>query len=102
MIKKSDLKIGWYLGQGRNANVAYWTGSTFLTIGKKFDQYTIKDEGLYEEGYCFKPLKRIAGSRVEQIDVTKDLTEQMKEANWIADLPDTDKGKVSDLERGIK
>ena len=72
MIKKKDLKKGWYIGKGRNANVAYWTGSTFLTIGKKFNHYVIKDEGLYEEGWCFNPLKRIAGSQIEQIDITKD------------------------------
>ena len=59
MIKKINLKLGWYQGIGRNANVALWTGTTFLTIGSKFNKDVIKDEGLYEEGYCFMPLKFI-------------------------------------------
>jgi hypothetical protein len=67
MINKKDLKPGWYIGVGRNANIAYWTGTTFLTIGRKFDTYVIKDEGLYEEGWCFEPELRIAGTKVEKI-----------------------------------
>jgi len=71
MIKKKDLKRGWYKGKGRNADIAYWTGSTFLTIGKKFGKYVIKDEGLKEYagqigfGCCFMPEERIADSRCE-------------------------------------
>lgn len=67
MIKKKDLKQGWYMGKGRNADIAYWEGTTFLTIGKKFGIYIIKDEGLYEEGYCFKPEKRIADTKIEPL-----------------------------------
>lgn len=67
MIKKEDLKKGWYRGEGRNADVAYWTGKTFLTIGNKFGEYIIKDEGLYEEGWCFKPLERIADTYIEPL-----------------------------------
>lgn len=59
MIKKENLKKGWYVGKGRNSNVAYWTGLTFLTIGKKFNSYIIKDEGLFKDGFCFKPEKLI-------------------------------------------
>ncbi len=65
MIKKSELCKGWYSGKGRNADIAYWTGTTFLTIGKRFDQYVIKDEGLYEDGFCFKPEKRLAKTKIE-------------------------------------
>jgi len=68
MIEKKDLKRGWYQGKGRNADVAYYNGSTFLTIGKKFGQYVIKDEGLFEEGYCFKPKRRIADTKIEPIN----------------------------------
>ena len=66
-IKKAKLKIGWYLGKGRNSDIAYWTGNTFLTIGKKFGEYIIKDEGLYEKGWCFNPLKRIAETKIEPL-----------------------------------
>lgn len=55
MIKKEDLHIGWYKGKGRNSNVAYWTGKTFLTIGRRFDNYNIKVEGHYDDGGCFQP-----------------------------------------------
>lgn len=65
MIPVKDLKRGWYIGEGRNANVAYWTGTTFLTIGSKFGEYIIKDEGAYEEGWCFKPFQRISGTKIE-------------------------------------
>lgn len=65
MIKKEDLKQGWYVGKDRNANVAYWTGSIFLTIGKKFGKYIIEDEGLWEEDWHFKPKYRIAGTKIE-------------------------------------
>ena len=61
-IKKKDLVWGWYKGKGRNSNVAFWTGETFLTIGPCFGDFSIKDEGLYKErGGCFSPLERIEG-----------------------------------------
>ena len=54
----------WYLGRGRNGNVARWTRMgtppmdrfTFLTIGMTFAQGCVKDEGYYgtAEG-CFQP-----------------------------------------------
>lgn len=59
MIKKKDLKQGWYKGKGRNSNVAFWTGCTFLTIGQTFERYRIKDEGHWKDGGCFKPEKFI-------------------------------------------
>ena len=58
-LSLEDLFPGWYVGRGRNANVAYWTGETFLTIGKQFDKYVIKDEGLMEHGGCFIPTERV-------------------------------------------
>lgn len=67
MINKSELKKGWYKGKGRNSNIAYWTGSTFLTIGKKFGHYVIKDEGLWEEGLCFKPEEKIENTKIETV-----------------------------------
>ena len=68
MIRKEDLKQGWYQGKGRNADIAYYNGFTFLTIGNKFGRYVIKDEGLFEEGYCFKPERRIADTKIEPIN----------------------------------
>jgi hypothetical protein len=53
----------WYVGRGRNANVALWARVgknpgrlTFLTIGFKFERPDVKDEGYYgpEDG-CFQP-----------------------------------------------
>lgn len=69
IIPESKLKIGWYSGKGRNADVAYWTGKTFLTIGRKFDQYLIKDEGYFVEmGFgCFQPLNRLCDTKVEKM-----------------------------------
>lgn len=67
MIKKEDLTKGWYKGKGRNANIAYWTGKTFLTIGNKFDKYCIKNEGLWEEGWCFLPKEKIADTKIERL-----------------------------------
>lgn len=77
-ISKKKLKIGWYYGIGRNSLIAYYTGLTFLTIGKKFNQYEIKDEGLYEEGRCFMPIKFLAESKIENVHL-KDLNKNMKE-----------------------
>lgn len=60
IIKKEKLKKGrWYSGIGRNSNTALWTGKTFITLGKYYDYYEIKDEGLYEDGGCFIPKKLI-------------------------------------------
>lgn len=60
IIKKEKLKKGrWYVGTGRNSNIALWTGETFITLGKYYDYYRIKDEGLYKNGGCFIPIKLI-------------------------------------------
>lgn len=69
MIPETELTKGWYRGQGRNSDIAYWTGSTFLTIGKKFGKYGIKDEGYcLEKGFsCFKPDERIADTKIEPL-----------------------------------
>jgi len=53
-IPKSKLKRGWYKGLGRNSHVAYWTGKTFLTIGR-----TEIGVGMKIEGDCFIPQERI-------------------------------------------
>lgn len=62
-IPKDKLIDGrWYVGRGRNANVARWTRMgdtdrfTFLTVGMTFKQGVVKDEGYYEatDG-CFQP-----------------------------------------------
>jgi len=58
----------WYAGRGRNANVALWgrigkgdkSRLTFLTIGFRFHQPDVKDEGYYgAEAGCFQPFKLI-------------------------------------------
>jgi hypothetical protein len=56
-IPKSQLvKDRWYVGRGRNGNVALWDGQEFLTIGFKFDEAVVKREPYYEENSgCFQP-----------------------------------------------
>ena len=77
LIPQDKLVEGrWYVGRGRNANVALWVRIgknpgrlTFLTIGFKFHQPDVKDEGYYgpEEG-CFQPFAVIAeGTVVESV-----------------------------------
>ncbi len=68
IIKKKDLKRDhWYSGEGRNANIAIWTGETFLTIGRRFDEYSIKDEGHWDDGKCFRPNKELDYHRVGKL-----------------------------------
>jgi len=53
----------WYVGRGRNANVALWgpvtrghVRLTFLTIGHNMQGATLKDEGYFANtGGCFQP-----------------------------------------------
>lgn len=70
MIPIEKLKKGWYSGKGRNANIAYWTGETFLTIGKRYNKYIIKDEGYFVGmGFgCFQPITRISDTKVEPLN----------------------------------
>lgn len=61
------LENRWYAGRGRNANVALWAHigdrHTFLTIGFKFGQPVVKDEGYWRDEHapgcgalgCFQP-----------------------------------------------
>ena len=66
-IPKEELIEGrWYVGRGRNANVALWCRIgdrfTFLTIGFTFKQPVIKDEGYFnmlQEDGCFQPFMLI-------------------------------------------
>lgn len=62
----------WYLGRGRNSNVAIWTGTTFLTVGFTFRQGVVKDEGYYAETQgCFQPFMLIdEGYTLEALDGT--------------------------------
>jgi hypothetical protein len=78
VIRKEDLKKGWYKGIGRNSNVAYWTGRTFLTIGKTYDSYLVKNEGLFEEGGCFEPREKISECRIsgDGRDDEKDISQR--------------------------
>ena len=57
VISKDELVEGrWYVGRGRNGNVAIWNGQYFLTIGMKFDDAVVKTEPYYEETTgCFQP-----------------------------------------------
>lgn len=53
-IPQKDLIEGrWYVGRGRNANVARWSRIngrvTFLTIGFTFDTPNVKDEGYWKD-----------------------------------------------------
>ncbi len=61
--RKQLIPGRWYVGRGRNANVALWTGETFLTIGFRFRQPDVKNEGYYEDdaaqGGCFQPFALI-------------------------------------------
>ena len=70
-IPQDKLVTGrWYAGRGRNANVAVWTGATFLTVGFTFKQGVVKDEGYYgpAEG-CFQPFQLIdEGYTLEGLD----------------------------------
>lgn len=46
----------WYVGRGRNGNVACWDGENFLTVSYKFDEPTVKIEPYYEaDSGCFQP-----------------------------------------------
>ena len=56
-IPRCQLEIGrWYVGRGRNANVAQWDGKHFLTIAEKCGSMVVKKEGYYEAEYgCFQP-----------------------------------------------
>lgn len=74
-IPMDDLLEGrWYVGRGRNANVALWASIgprlTFLTIASKFGQMVIKDEGYYHEdpqcGGCFQPFALIEEGSVAE------------------------------------
>ena len=64
----------WYVGRGRNANVARWCRIgenpgrlTFLTIGFKFNLPNVKHEGYYgpQDG-CFQPFQLIEEGRVAE------------------------------------
>jgi hypothetical protein len=61
IIPKSKLVSGrWYVGRGRNGNVALWNGQNFLTIGMKFEQAVVKTEPYYEEkSGCFQPFYEV-------------------------------------------
>lgn len=60
-IPISELKVGrWYIGRGRNSNIAFWNGEDFLTISKKMKDWVIKAEPYYTElDGCFQPFKEI-------------------------------------------
>ena len=64
-IPRNDLIKGrWYLGRGRNANIGYYDGRNFLTIGFKFDIPVVKHEGYYRKNEgCFQPFLLIDEGR---------------------------------------
>lgn len=65
-ISKENLETGrWYIGRGRNGNVALWDGAVFLVIGEKFEKYVIKSEHYYTatDG-CFQPFLIIDEGRM--------------------------------------
>lgn len=75
-IPESELIEGrWYVGRGRNANVALWTRIgkppggrlTFVTVGSTFHQPVIKDEGYYgPEAGCFQPFALVEEGLVSE------------------------------------
>ena len=54
--------VGWYIGSGRNASVAYWNGQTWLTIGNKSNMYVIKNEQ-----DCFTPKEFLCKTKIEPV-----------------------------------
>ena len=60
-IPLDDLETGrWYVGRGRNGNVALWDGHRFLIPAEKIDRLVVKREPYWEEeGGCFQPFRRI-------------------------------------------
>ena len=57
VLPKEQLIRGrWYVGRGRNANVALWDGEDFLTIADKGREMVVKRAPFYEkESGCFQP-----------------------------------------------
>lgn len=76
--RKQLIEGRWYVGRGRNANVALWgrigkgdkSRLTFLTVSFKFHQPDVKDEGYYEDddakGGCFQPFALIEEGTVTE------------------------------------
>jgi|TARA_B100002003_G_C14110407_1_gene534072 hypothetical protein len=67
--KEELIEDRWYLGRGRNNNLGYWDGNSFIVIGKTFDNWRIKKEQYYgkDEG-CFQPFILIdEGETVEPL-----------------------------------
>lgn len=75
-IPEKDLIVGrWYVGRGRNGNVAKWVNiegkrKTFVTIGETFKHPNMKDEGYFhedpKEGGCFQPFLLIDEGTVDE------------------------------------
>lgn len=63
MISKEDLRIGAaYKGEGRNFNVAIWTGDKFTGLRYKYGDYFMDEENHWADGApfgTFKPLSRM-------------------------------------------
>lgn len=46
----------WYIGRGRNSNVALWDGEFFITVGTSFGRFEVKYESYYtDDGGTFQP-----------------------------------------------
>lgn len=58
--KEKLIKDRWYLGRGRNSNIAYWDGQVFITLGLEMNIPRIKIEEYYtEKEGCFQPFHLI-------------------------------------------
>src|ERR1051325_2379704 len=57
VLAKDQLIPGrWYVGRGRNSNVALWDGENFLTVAYKGEYPDVKIEPYYEaDSGCFQP-----------------------------------------------
>lgn len=58
MIPKDKLtRFMWYHGKGRVANLGFWDGKNFYTIGRYYDSARMYTEGHYQDGGTFRPFK---------------------------------------------
>jgi hypothetical protein len=62
MIHKEDLKIGAaYKGEGRNFNVAIWTGDKFAGLRYKYGEYFMDEEYHWDDEAPFGTFKPLWG-----------------------------------------
>ncbi len=57
MLPKSEIKQNqWYIGRGRNTNIALSHDDLFLTLCYKVNRWVVKGEGHFDDKFgCFQP-----------------------------------------------